>query len=87
MQVDKQERDVCGTQELERVVRHRGRRFLDTYGAVRLTGVNLTPEWKDGFDYARHERTLFAVACSRLFGKVPASCANRAKGSFTLVRK
>ena len=24
---------------------------------------------------ARHERTLFAVACSRLFGKVPASCA------------
>ena len=24
---------------------------------------------------ARHERTLFAVACSRLFGQVPASCA------------
>jgi hypothetical protein len=27
-----------------------------------LTGVNRAPEWKDGFDNARHKRTLPAVS-------------------------
>jgi hypothetical protein len=34
---------------------------------VNQTGDNLAPEWKDGFDNAREERTLEAVGCKRWF--------------------
>jgi hypothetical protein len=33
-------------------------------------GVNLAPEWKDGFDNARHKRTLPAVSSRPLFGSL-----------------
>jgi len=36
------------------------------------TGVNLAPEWQEGFDNARLERTLEAVRCSSIFGPTPA---------------
>ena len=33
----------------------------DNGGYVNKTGVNRAPEWKDDFDHATQERTLFAV--------------------------
>jgi hypothetical protein len=41
--------------------RHYRRHYEDDQ---QYPGVNLAPEWKDGFNNARHERPLEAVACT-----------------------
>jgi hypothetical protein len=56
------------TQQTYRVFGHSGMVFLHTGTGVNQTGVNRAPEWKDGFDNARHKRTLPAVSSRPLFG-------------------
>ena len=44
-----------GESEVTALVVSRGNRLANSIGVIRV------PEWKDGFDNARHERTLEGV--------------------------
>src|SRR4029434_6066983 len=67
--VDKQAREEpSGQRLLQWGVRHSGRSCSRGLQPIEITGVNRAPEWKDGFDNARQERTLEAVGCRRWFG-------------------
>ena len=52
--------EPSGRRFLEWVVRHAGWARSESIQPVAKTGIIRVPEWKDGFDTARHERRLYS---------------------------